>query len=604
MKKMLSLLLALLMLFVSLSVLAEEGGTVKLELNTAKLQVYAADSPNLKGLKIAEDNTLPVLVLSARKSVQLQVNVTPRTVKNKKVTLSVDNETVARAKGNSVTGQKSGEAVLTITSAEDPSVKLQYRIVVIQPITRITLTAPAKSVAIGGTMQLKPAYTPADATRQEVVWSSANPQIATVDENGVVTGLKRGNTRITATAADGSNTRANISVQVTQSAGQITLDKPELTVDVGRNATLKATVLPKETNNKKVVWSSSDERIAKVDRQGRVTGVSLGDCEITCASEEVGTVTAKAVVHVQQPVKKVTFGPAPAVYNGESAQLTWTLEPANVTNAKLAFSSSNEKILKVDENGVVTGVLGGEANVIATTTDGSRRQAKLKVRVLQHLTGVHMLRKNAYIDYGQTSSAGAVFEPEKAKNINTNMTWESANPSIATVKQNPKAANKVDITGVAYGETEVYGTSEDGGFRTSIHVIVGDFENSLKWVEGKFDARGNLRFAIKNVSNLNITSITLEMECFDFDGKAEPVNKRNGSNTVRVVYNKTLAPGKTTSEDGWKPVDYDRDLVNTEGMAAIRVRIAEFQIDNDWVKTVRKNNRQAKITYNPHGVLR
>ena len=162
----------------------------------------------------------------------------------------------------------------------------------------------------------------------------------------------------------------------------------------------------------------------------------------------------------------------------------------------------------------------------------------------------------------------------------------------------------VDITGAAYGETEVYGTSEDGGFRTSIHVIVGDFENSLKWVEGKFDARGNLRFAVKNVSNLNITSITLEMECFDFDGKAEPVNKRNGSNTVRVVYNKTLAPGKTTSEDGWKPVDYDRDLVNTEGMAAIRVRIAEFQIDNDWVKTVRKNNRQAKITYNPHGVLR
>ena len=123
MKKKLSLLLALVMLFMSLTVLAEEGGAVKLELNTAKLQVYAADSPGLKGLKISEGNTLPVLVLSAKKNVQLQVSVTPRTVKNKKVTLSVDNETVARVKGNSITGQKSGEAVLTITSAEDPSVK-------------------------------------------------------------------------------------------------------------------------------------------------------------------------------------------------------------------------------------------------------------------------------------------------------------------------------------------------------------------------------------------------------------------------------------------------------------------------------------------------
>ena len=253
-------------------------------------------------------------------------------------------------------------------------------------------------------------------------------------------------------------------------------------------------------------------------RQGRVTGVALGDCEITCASEEIGTVQAKAVVHVQQPVKKVTFSPAPAVYNDETAQLTCTIEPENASNPKLTFVSSNEKILTVDENGVVTGVSGGEATVTATTTDGSRRQAKIKVKVMQHLTGVHMLRKTAYIDYGQTSSAGAILEPERAKNVNPNMTWESANPSVASVAQNKKAPNKVDITGVAYGDTEVYGTTEDGGFRTSIKVKVGDWENSLKWVEGKFDARCNLCFAVKNVSELNITSITLVMECFDFDG--------------------------------------------------------------------------------------
>ena len=270
---------------------------------------------------------------------------------------------------------------------------------------------------------------------------------------------------------------------------------------------------------------------------------------------------------------------------------------------RFAFASSNEKILTVDKNGVVTGVSGGEAYVTATTTDGSRRQAKVKVKVMQHLTGVHMLRKTAYIDYGQTSSAGAVLEPEKVKNINPNMTWESADPAIASVAQNKKAPNKVDITGVSYGMTEIYGITEDGGFRAPLTVRVGDWENSLKWVEGKFDARCNLCFAIKNVSDLNITSITLEMECFDFDGNPEPVNKRNGSNIVKAVYNKPLASGRTTPEDGWKLVDYDRDLVIAEGIGAIRVRISEFQIDNDWVKTVRKNNRQARITYNPHVVL-
>ena len=603
MKKMLGLLLALAMLCVGFAALAEESEAVTLELNAAKLPVYAADDPYLSGLTSADDG-LPVIVLAVKKSLQLQVNVMPKTTRNKKVELAVDNDEVVRVKGNAVAGLTPGETVLTITSLQDPSVAIRYRIVVIQPITRITLTASAKYVAVGGTIQLSPAYVPENATRRQVTWASANEQFATVDENGVVTGLKRGNVRITATAADGSNIRANINVQVTQSAEEITLDKQELTIDVGRNGVLKATVLPKDTNNKKVVWSSSDESVAKVNNQGRITGVALGDCEITCASEEVGTVLAKAAVHVQQPVKAVTFDPAPAVYNGETAQLAWTIEPANASNPKLTFASSNERILTVDENGVVTGVSGGEANVIATTTDGSRRQAKVRVKVMQHLTGVHMLRNTAYIDYGQTSSAGAVLEPQKVKNINPNMTWESADPAIASVKQNAKAPNKVDITGVSYGNTEIYGTTEDGGFRTSLTVRVGDWENSLKWVEGKFDARGNLRFAVKNVSNLNITSITLEMECFDFDGKAMPVNKRNGSNTVKVVYNKPLASGKTTPEDGWKPVDYDRDLVNAEGIAAIRVRIAEFQIDYDWVKTIRKNNRQARITYNPHGVLR
>ena len=602
MKKMLSLLLALVMLCMSLAALAEEGETVTLELNAGKLPVYAADDPYLNGLTSAGDG-LPVIVLAVKKNVQLQVNVLPKTTKNKKVELAVDNEAVVRVKGNTVSGLAPGETVLTITSVQDSSVAIQYRIVVIQPVTRLTLTAPAKSVAIGGTIQLTPVYAPENATRQQVTWVSANEQIATVDENGVVTGLKRGTARITATAADGSNIRANISVQVTQSAEEITLDKQELTIDVGRNGVLKATVLPKDTNNKKVVWSSSDESIATVDKQGRIKAVALGDCEITCASEEIGTVQAKAVVHVQQPVKKVTFSPAPAVYNDETAQLTWTIEPENASNPKLTFVSSNEKILTVDENGVVTGVSGGEATVTATTTDGSRRQAKIKVKVMQHLTGVHMLRKTAYIDYGQTSSAGAILEPERAKNVNPNMTWESANPSVASVAQNKKAPNKVDITGVAYGDTEVYGTTEDGGFRTSIKVKVGDWENSLKWVEGKFDARCNLCFAVKNVSELNITSITLVMECFDFDGNPEPVNKRNGSNTVKVVYNKPLGPGRTTPEDGWKPVDYDRDLVIAEGIGAIRARIAEFVIEGDWVKTVRSGNRQMKITYNPHGVL-
>ncbi len=596
MKRVLVFLLALAMLCVSVSALAE-GEAITLELNTSELSVYAADDPSLSGLTAGGDG-LPVLVLLVKKSQKLQVNVQPKTVKNKKVDLTVDNGQVVQVKGNSVQGVAPGEAVLTIASQADPSVTLQYRIVVIQPVTRVNVNAPEKSVAVGGTMQLAATILPENATKQQVTWESANPDIATVDENGVVTGIKRGGARITATATDGSKIRANINVQVNQTATEIQLDKAEVTVDVGRTAALKANVLPKDVNNKKVVWSSSDESIATVNAQGRITGVTLGECEIICTSAEVGDVQAKATVHVQQPVKKVTFNEPPFVYNGETGQLTWNIEPANATNPALKFTSGNTKVLTVDENGVVTGVAGGTATVKAVTTDGSNRQAQVKVIVGQHVTGVHMKRHTAYIDLGQTSSAGAVLEPEGAKNLNGRVTWETADPGIATVSQNQKDPKKVDITGTGYGLTTVTVTTEDGGFRAPITVNVGDWENSLKWVTCMFDGRGNLEFEIKNVSDVNINGIQIEMECFDSDGPVA-VNTKTGKNIVTGVYNKNLAPGQTTKVDLWKMQDYDPQM----GFAGMRVRIAQFQIEGDWVKVVRKNNRQMKTKYDPGNVI-
>lgn len=590
MKRILVLLLAMAMLLTSVAVLAEGSDAITMELKTAKLPLYAADDPYLEGLTAAGDG-LQVIVLSVKKGVQLQVTVQPKSVKNKQVTLSVDNEGVARAKGNTVTGVAPGEAVLTIASKQDPSVTLQYRIVVVQPVTRLTVTAPAKTVAVGSTMQLTPVYTPDNATRKGVTWTSANEQIATVDANGVVTGQKRGNTRITAVATDGSKIRANVNVQVTQGAQEIQLDKAELTVDAGKSGVLKATVLPKDANNKNVVWSSSDESVAKVNGQGRVTGVALGDCEIICTSKDTGDVQAKAVVHVQQPVKKIIFGDAPSVYNGESAQLSWTVDPANASHPELEFSSSNTKILTVDENGLVTGVMGGDASVIAKTTDGSNRQAKLKIRVMQHVTGVHMKRHVAYVDLNATSPTTAILEPEKAKYINRNMTWESADPSIATVVPEKKNPNRADIHGNNQGETTVTGTTEDGGFQASIVVKVGDWQHCLKLTDA--EVRGEWPFVtVKNVSDLYITSITCEFTVYDINDQVIPSNLKDPSKPSRIVYNRPLNPGASTEERYWKVIDFtpsDNALV-----AYYVIKVVEYQIDNDWVKTIQPRNQPTK----------
>ena len=603
MRKILIPLLVMILLCVSTAALAD-GNDIKLELNTAKLAVYEADDPYLKQLGMTEqpeEDVLPVLVLPVRKTLKLQITVTPKTVRNKKFTLAVDDEKLVQVRGNALTGLKPGVAELTIASAQDPKAALRYRVLVIQPVTRISLTAPAKTVGVGKTLTLTPAFVPDNATLKSVTWSSSNNGIATVDKKGNVTGVKRGTVRITALSKDGGNIRANISIQVVQMAEKITLDKKELTVDAGRTGVLRATVLPADTNDKKVIWTSSDEKIAKVNPQGRVTGVKVGDCEIICTSKTSGQVEARAVVHVQQPVKKVSFKDAPAVYVGESAQLSWKIEPADATNQAVSFKSANEGIVKVDQDGKVTGVKAGETYVTVITKDGSNRQAKVKVKVFQHVTGVHMKRSIAYIDLNTSSTTTAILEPSRY--VNTNMTWKSADPSVATAEPAGKETCKVSIYGLKKGTTTVTGTTEDGGHKASITVKVGDWENSLKWIEGKFGARGQFYFQVRNVSDLYITSVTVEVEIYDFDGNPmKGINTRNGSNVVKAVYSKPLNPGATTREDQWKLVDFDKGMADTEGFAAIVSRVTEFQIDNDWVKVIRRN-RQPKTVYNPHKVL-
>ena len=591
MKRILVSLLALAMLCTGAAALAE-GDAVTLELNTSYLQAYAADDPYLDGLT-AEENTLPVIVITAKRSVYTQVNVQPRTVKNKKVTLSVDNEEVVRVRGNGLTGLKPGEAVLTIASQEDPSVTLQYRIIVIEPVTRINLTAPEKTLAVGRTMALTAACVPEDATRQQVAWESLNEQVATVDENGVMTAVNRGTARVMAVAKDGTNVRGYINVRVTRSPEEITLEPAEVTIDVSRTFLLRPTVLPRDTDNKKLVWTSSDESVATVNAQGRITAMMLGDCEITCTSEEVDTVLARTVVHVQQPVLKVTLNEASVVYNGESAQLTWGIEPAYASNQKLKFTSADERIATVDENGVITGVAGGDTWVRAAATDGSNRQASVRIRVRQHLTGVHMRRRVAYLEKGEMSVAGAVLEPEKGKNLNPGMTWESADTAVATVKPVASHPNRCQIYGAEYGDTTVTGTTEDGGFETSILVKVGKWENSLRIKKVSMGTRGEMYFQVRNVSAMNISSVKLECECIRADGKpASGINSADGSNILHFSYGRLLEPGAVTREDSWKlSGGYDRNVE----FKTMNVRITEFQIDYDWVKVIRKNSRKRYV---------
>lgn len=589
MKKTLVLLLALCLFCAALPALAAEGGAVKVSVDTSKLPVYAADHRVVAGLleekEQPEDADLPVMVLPMKKSYDLKVTVLPKTVKNKKVSLSVDNGEIAKVSGNTVTGLAEGETVLTVTSKQDPNAAAKYRLLVVRPVSRIALTPSAKSVAVGKQIQIEAAYIPANATIQAVTWRSEDKKVATVDANGVVTGVGRGETRIVATARDGSVVRANIAVKVTQLPQKVSLGKKSLTVDVNKTAVLKATVTPANANNRNVVWSTSDPKVATVNADGRVKGVSVGECEITCTCKANKEVSASVIIHVQQPVTKIVFDTHPSVYIGEKVQVKWHVTPANATNPKVKFTSSAPKIASVAADGTITGRKHGSAYITAVSTDGSQRRARFKVNVLQHVTGVHMLRKTAYVCVKETSIAGAILEPRTADDHR--MTWVSEDPKIATVSGKQ---NRVSIKGIRKGETTVTGTTHDGGYQTSILVKIGDWDNALK-IKDAYVRDKYVFLAVQNVSNLKITRVTAEVSVLDGEGKPIPLDAK-GNNTFTMVYRKTLKHNAVTPDDAWQNAVIP--LTELPPVSQYVIKITQYEINNDWIKTIQKQNRPSR----------
>ena len=561
---------------------------------TDRLPVYAATdgqvAPFLTERENAEENELPVLLLPVKKKYQLQVAVEPRDASNRNVTFASSDEAVFTASKAGVAGVAPGEGILTVASETNPEVLTRFRVLVVQPVTRLTITSSAPTVTVGQQITVNAIATPENATMKDVIWSSGDERILTVDANGVVTGVKRGNGRIIATAKDGSNTRANISIRVVQNPERITLAAGEITVDVGRNTLCKATVEPRDADNKKVSWTSSDERIATVDKNGRIKGNAVGECTITCISDADAGIFTSLTVHVQQPVTRLAFtAKSAAVYVDETIRLTWNIEPANATNPTLTFKSSNDRVATVDENGLVTARSSGKVTITAMTTDGSRRKATIAVQTGRHVTGVRMIRKRAYIDKGETATAGANIEPRDA--LNRNMTWESSNPNI--VRTNGNTNQKMRLTAVSYGDAVVTGTTEDGGYQASIRVTVGDFDHGLSFRSYDFDKKGNTWLILRNNTDYPITQITAELELWDASGeKVRPakINTKNGSNKVQLVWTGVLEPGRTTGQNRWKMVDFKKPSCGMD-MTRGRITVISYQIDHDWIKTIREKNR-------------
>ena len=163
----------------------------------------------------------------------------------------------------------------------------------------ITLNVTEASLQVNGTTTLTATVLPETATNKSVTWTSSDEEIAVVNEYGVVTAIALGEAVITATTTDGSDLSASCKVTVVPVlAMSIELDKTELDAMEMTEFQLTATVLPENTTNKGVVWSSSDNEIASVDETGLVKMLRVGSVVITATTVDGSNLSASCHITI------------------------------------------------------------------------------------------------------------------------------------------------------------------------------------------------------------------------------------------------------------------------------------------------------------------
>ena len=310
------------------------------------------------------------LELTESETFQLTATITPSDATDKTVSWTTSNAAIASVSGEGlVTAISEGEATITASAGGKSAVCQVTVSAATIPVSSVTLNKTTLSIVETDSFQLIATVKPDNATNQDVAWSSAQPQIASVSDSGLVTGVSTGSTVITARVGDKSAVCTVTVTNLVIPPTSISLDQTEVEIAVGKAFTLTATVLPENTTNSMVSWSSSNKSVATVDQSGKVTAIKAGNVTITA---KVGTLTATCAVTVITPVSSITLNYSTfTLKENETIKLIATIKPSNATYPSVSWATENPNVATVDENGNVTAISEGETVISALTKEMS-----------------------------------------------------------------------------------------------------------------------------------------------------------------------------------------------------------------------------------------
>lgn len=324
------------------------------------------------------------------KSYQLVATVLPENANNKQVIWSSSDPKIVKVNETTgyITGVKEGTAIITVKTlindiSTDCVVNVTGKDVL---ISGISFYQKNINIAVGYTHTLSYAVNPKNASGTNLTFSSSDPSVAIVNQDGIIKGLKEGNAIITVSARNGivkdttyvtvykkgATTVVNGSpITTTTYPKSIKLDNTTLNLKQGTTSQVIATISPSDANQS-ISWSSSNTRVATVDSNGLIRAVGIGTATIIARTVNDLTANVKVTVgdyslNVKNIMLTTNYIVLPV---GISKQLAVAFTPANASNKTVTWSSSNPSVATVDNSGNVKAISPGSAIIKATSNDG------------------------------------------------------------------------------------------------------------------------------------------------------------------------------------------------------------------------------------------
>ena len=248
------------------------------------------------------------------------------------------------------------------------------------PLENISLNKENLNMNVGDTEKLLVKYNPEDTTDvKDVFWESNNPDIVEVDNNGMVKAKSSGNAIVTAKVE--KNLSASCNISVNKELEKIEFEEDEITMNRGDSKTLSVKLIPEDIVLKdKFIWSSSDESVVSVSENGKITAMNAGNAIITASVDGKST---KCTVNVKIPLEEIKLDITKlelALDETYNLKLFYLPED-NTDTPNVTWTSSDEKVAIVSNEGTVKAVGEGTSIVTAKTTDGTNKTVSCEVVV-------------------------------------------------------------------------------------------------------------------------------------------------------------------------------------------------------------------------------